>query len=323
LASSLSGQPGQPGTGLDQGGGGQGGLEGAGGSAGASTTFIGAGYVDTAIPLTQYRLRVDAANGDNRPDRADFFYPQCGCFRDRGFPNAPGPGDTPASKVNYEEIHNYLEIAVNRRFSGFVDIPVRFVDINFQDGSPIEHNGGLSDMQFGFKAALIYQPSRVLTFQMRTYAPSGDASLGLGRNNWNLEPGFLYYQRLGARFFFEGEILDFIPVASADDFAGNVLTWGGALSYLIYNQPNFRIAPVTELVGWNVLSGKGSDEFGNIFNAAGDTIVNAKFGLRVGFGRLVQPGFVNRADWYVGYGRAWTGDVWYKNMFRTELRIRF
>jgi hypothetical protein len=137
-----------------------------------------------------------------------------------------------------------------------------------------------------------------------------------------VEPGLLYYQRLSSRLFFEGEILDFIPVASADDFAGNVLQWGGALSYLIYNQPNFRVAPVTELVGWNVLSGKELADSGPV-SAAGDTIVNAKFGVRVGFGQLVQPGFINRADVYVGYGRALTGEVWYKNMFRSELRLRF
>jgi hypothetical protein len=311
-------------------GGGQGGLESAGGSAVGGETFIGAGYVDTAIPLTQYRLRVDAANGDNRPDRADYFYPKCGCFRTLaakglpgGDPNAPGPGTVPASNVNFQQLFNTLEIALNRRFSVWVDVPIRWVDINFSDPTAqTQYNSGLSDIQFGFKAAVLYEASRVLTFQLRTYAPSGNASLGLGRNNWNVEPGLLYYQRLSSRLFFEGEILDFIPVASADDFAGNVLQWGGALSYLIYNQPNFRVAPVTELVGWNVLSGKELADSGPV-SAAGDTIVNAKFGVRVGFGQLVQPGFINRADVYVGYGRALTGEVWYKNMFRSELRLRF
>jgi len=28
-------------------------------------------------------------------------------------------------------------------------------------------------------------------------------------------------------------------------------------------------------------------------------------------------------DFYVGYGRALTGDVWYKNMLRVEVRVRF
>ena len=301
-----------------------------GGSAVGGEGFSGVGYIDSAIPVTQYRLRVDAANGDNRPDRADFFYPKCGCFRalaakglPGGDPNAPGPGSVAGTNVNYQEITNYLEFAANRRLSGFVEIPVRYVNISFGD-STSQTNSGLSDINFGFKAAVLYNPGQVLTFQFRTYSPTGNAGLGLGRNNWNLEPALLYYQRLTSNMYFEGELRDFIPVASADDFAGNVLRYGGGLSYLVYNRPNFRIAPVAEVVGWSVLSGKElAGDQGQVLNAAGNTIVNAKIGVRIGFGQMVQPGFLNRADVYVGYGRALTGDVWYKNIARAEFRLRF
>jgi hypothetical protein len=283
------------------------------------------GYIDTALPLTQYRLRVDTANDNNRPDRADYFYPKCGCFRANGSdPNAPGPGRFPADHVNYEIVSNYLEFAPHPRFSGWVDIPVRWVDIFFRDPTaPPEFHAGLSDILFGFKAAIIYRPTQLLTFQLRTYSPTGDASLGLGRNNWNLEPGLLFYQRLTPRLFFEGQIQDFIPIASADDFAGNVLSYGGALSYLAYNRPYFRVLPVAEMLSWTVLSGKDLSDSGPV-NAAGQTIVNAKFGVRFGFGQMTQPNyFINRADLYLGYGRALTGDVWYKNTARAEFRLRF
>ena len=52
-----------------------------------------------------------------------------------------------------------------------------------------------------------------------------------------------------------------------------------------------------------------------VVDAAGDTIVNAKVGARVGFGE--------RSDIYVGYGRALTGAVWYKDLIRAEYRISF
>jgi hypothetical protein len=289
---------------------------GAGGSAVGGGAFTGVGYIDPSIPLTQYRSRIDSANGNNEPDRADYFY--------EGGPRGAGPAIGPGSaakNVDFTELSNYLEIAFNPRFSTFVNIPYRWVFITFYDKST-QFNEGLSDIQFGFKAALIYKPTRVLTFQMRTYAPTGNAALGLGRGNWNLEPGLLYYQRLGSRLFLEGELLDFIPVAALDNFAGNVLTYGGGLSYLLYNTPEFRIAPVTELIGWTVFD--GMESAGNTpVSAAGDTIINAKFGLRVGFGQLSQPGFINRADLYIGYGRALTGDVWYKNLARLEFRLRF
>jgi hypothetical protein len=307
------------------------GLGGAGGSAVGGGAFTGVGYIDSAIPLSQYRLRVDAAHDDNRPDRADFFYPKAGFYRTLaaqgkqfGDPFAPGPGNEPPKNVNFEELSNYLEIAFHRRFSVWIDVPIRWVDITFLDPtSTVQSSQGLSDIQFGFKAAVIYQPTRIVTFQLRTFAPTGNAFLGLGRGDWNAEPGLLVFQQLTSRLFFEGELLDFMPLSKPDHFfAGNVVTYGGGLSYLAYNTPDFRIAPVAELVGWTVLSGEETKVDVPV-SAAGDTIVNAKFGVRVGFGALRQPGFINRSDVYVGYGRALTGDVWYKNIFRFEYRLRF
>jgi hypothetical protein len=239
-------------------------------------------------------------------------------------PNAPGPGADPAKRVNFQVLSNYMEVALDPRFSLFADIPVRWVDIAFKDpGFDNEHHSGLSDIEFGFKYAMIYDPCQVLTLQLRTYSPTGRADLGLGRNNWNVEPGLLYYRRLSQGLFLDAELKDFIPIDSADDFAGNVLEYGFALSYLLYNTPNFRIFPVGEMVGWTVLSGKELADNGPV-NAAGNTIVNAKFGLRFGFGQLVKQDFLlSRADFYVGYGRALTGDVWYKDLLRVEFRVRF
>lgn len=45
-------------------------------------------------------------------------------------------------------------------------------------------------------------------------------------------------------------------------------------------------------------------------DAAGDTIVNAKFGLRINYG--------DHQSFAVSYGRALTGAVWYKDIIRVE-----
>jgi len=63
---------------------------------------------------------------------------------------------------------------------------------------------------------------------------------------------------------------------------------------------------VTELVGWTVLGGKESTALNQTVSAKGDTIVNAKFGLRFGLGEASEPGALSKADLYVGYGRALT-----------------
>ncbi len=52
------------------------------GAAVASNQQIGGlgGYIDSAVPRSNIRLRYDDAYNMNRPDRAEYFYPQCGCF---------------------------------------------------------------------------------------------------------------------------------------------------------------------------------------------------------------------------------------------------
>jgi hypothetical protein len=70
------------------------------------------------------------------------------------------------------------------------------------------------------------------------------------------------------------------------------------------------------MVGWTVLNGKEFDEnTGGIHDAAGDTIVNLKAGIRVAVGDHADCGF--------SYGRALTGDVWYKEIYRVEFRLTF
>lgn len=267
------------------------------------------GYIDPAIPMTQFRLRYDAAYRDNRPDRAEFFYPKCGCFKIAGIdPKAPGP-PLPETSVSYQELSSYFEYAPTERLSAFIEIPVRWLNPVVNDNT-----SGLSDINAGFKYAFIYNQDQVATFQFRTYTPTGDAFKGLGTDHVSLEPAFLLFQRLADHLNLEAEVRDWIPIGGTD-FAGNVIRYGVGLDYWIFNRGNLHIAPVVEFVGWTVLSGK---EFANppgvILDAEGDTIVNAKIGARFLFGH---------SEIYVGYGRALTGAVWYKDIARFEYRLMF
>jgi hypothetical protein len=296
---------------------------------GATVALNGAGYVDDAIPYTHFRLRFDAAYNDNRPDRAEFFYPKCGCFKIAGQdPKAPGPPQV-ESRVDYQELSSYFEYAIGKRFSGFIDVPVRF--INPEQNA---NHTGIGDINFGAKFAVISQDDTVVTLQFRTYVPTGDAFQGLGTDHVSLEPALLLYQGLGDRLGLQAELRDWIPVGGTN-FAGNVLRYGFALTYLAFQRPSFRVMPVAELVGWTVLGGKElavanpglinepQTSITQIQDASGDTIVNAKLGVRVGFGDLEQRGLLSQSDLYVGYGRALTGDVWYKDILRVEYRMRF
>jgi hypothetical protein len=269
------------------------------------------GYIDGAIVLNQFRLRYDSAYNNNRPDRAEFFYGKCGCFRLNGQdPRAPGPALL-ETRVDYQELRPYLEYAFTKRFSGFIEAPVRFINPEQNANA-----AGFGNLQAGFKYAMVADPDRYLTFQFTTAAPTGDADRGLGNGLTSVEPGILWYQRLTDRLVFESELRDWIPIGGTN-YQGNVLRSGAGLSYeLLANADrSVRLVPVAEFVSWVVLSGKSSGPQGQVQDAAGDTIVNMKLGSRLDFG--------TRGSLYVGYGRALTGEVWYKDMFRMEARFPF
>ncbi len=279
------------------------------------------GYIDPAIPRTQIRLRYDDMLQDTRPDRAEFLYAKFGFYATPASvaiagvppdPNAKGPHG-PENSVNLQDLSTYLEAACDPRFSLFVDLPVRFVH---PLGLP--RRTGFSDMSAGFKYAFLYQENQVATFQLRTYIPTGDSTIWLGNNHVSLEPGLLYFWGLTDRLSLEAEVKVWVPIGGTN-FAGNIVNYGLGLSYRLLDSSKFWMSPVVELVGWTVLDGKESVVFSRTFvqvkEAGGDTIVNAKVGARLGYGA--------HNDLYIGYGRALTGDVWYKDIVRLEYRLGF
>jgi hypothetical protein len=275
------------------------------------------GYIDSAIVGNELRLRYESAYDNNRPDRAEFFYAKCGCFRTAGLgaanvgfdPKAAGPR-LPETKVDYQDITAYGEVALAERFSVFVETPFRF--LNPEQNA---NTAGFADMNAGLKYALLQNADQVGTFQLRTYIPTGASTHGLGTDHVSVEPALLYYQRLSDRLTLEAELRDWIAIGGSD-FAGNVLRYGAGVSYAIHRSHDLTIAPVFELVGWTVLDGKEFLFPENVIkDASGDTIVNGKIGVRVNFGAS--------SSLYAGYGRALTGDVWYKDIIRVEYRLAF
>jgi hypothetical protein len=270
---------------------------------GGRTVAVAPGYIDPAAIRSQFRFRYDSAYNDNRPDRAAFLYPKCGCL------GGPGPSLS-ETRIDFQELSGYLEWAVNDRFSGFLEVPVRFLNAEQNVDT-----SGLSDINAGFKAAIRNCPDQILTFQFRTYTPTGSGARGLGTDHVSLEPALLGYQQLTDRLALHGELRDWIPLGGTD-FAGNVIRYGVGVSYDVVNNCHWRVTPITEFVGWTVLSGRESDARQNmVLDADGNSILNAKFGVRLGWG--------GNGDFYVGYGRALTGQVWYKDILRVEYRWAF
>ncbi len=293
------------------------------------------GYIDNAIIGSQIRVRFDAAFDDNEPDRAEFFYAKCGCYRGAVGtpiydPNAKGPGTGIPTALNYQQLRFNGEYAPLRRLSFFVDVPFRwlqpqgFVPASALPFTPVNfsNQGGLSDVEAGFKAAAIASRNTYLTFQFRVYFPSGDSFKGLGTAHYSVEPSALLYQRISERMAIEAQLGDWhpiggaagVPVTNSEGFAGDIFTYGFGPSYQLYRGETVRISPVVELVGWRVLSGFQSLQPGFV-EVSGTNIVNIKAGVRTSIG--------SHNSFYIGFGQAVTHDLWYKHLLRLEYRYTF
>ena len=284
------------------------------------------GYIDNAIVGSQIRLRFDAGFDNNRPDRAEFFYAQCGCDG----PPARGPQPGLVLRLNFQQLYMRAEYAPVKRFSLFAEVPVRwvqpqqFVLQTIPSSGGFGNQAGISDVQAGFKFALLASDDRYLTFQLMADFPSGDSSKGLGTNHYSVQPSLLFFQRVTDRISFEAQLGDWHPAEGASpSFPGDVFTYGLGPSYELYRGDRVRFAPVIELVGWRVLDGLETN--GDLFlkfspnppivTADGTNIVNLKLGARTSIG--------DHSSFYLGYGQALTHEVWYKHIVRLEYRYTF
>jgi hypothetical protein len=261
------------------------------------------GYIDNAIPGNVFRLRYDTAYDFTRASRAEFFYAAAGPGR-RGLPLVE-------QRIDYQEVSAYGEHLLLPRLSLFILKPLRLLNPEVNS----DHSG-LGDLQAGCKYAFWQDEATTVTFQFRTYIPTGNVQQGLGTGHVSLEPGFLFFHNLTGRLALAGEFEYWIPVGGTD-FAGDILIYGAGLQYNVYRSEKTYLTPVAECIGWTVLSGKESVVFPSgaalVRSAAGDTILNGKLGCRVGLG--------THADMYMGYGQALTGERWYRDIFRAELRV--
>jgi hypothetical protein len=285
------------------------------------------GYIEDTLVGSKVRVRFDIGLHSHTPDRAEFFYAKCGCYRtlsvtDSSYdPKAAGPGPGNLEDLNFQQLYVEAEYAATERFSVFGELPLRWLQPQeFVGGTgSFPNQSGISDLRAGAKLALTATAHQALTAQVKFYLPSGDALKGLGTDHASIEPAILYYQQLSDRAALESMVSvwlpfggsDAVPTSRDDRFAGNVLSYGIGPSFDLYRSRDVRFSPVVELVGWRVLSGfqtPGGD-------ASGTNIVNLKFGARASWGR--------GGSIYFGYGRALTEADWYNDIFRFEYRVSF
>jgi hypothetical protein len=260
------------------------------------------GYIDTAAVGNQVRFRSDFGYRFPFPNRAEFFYA-------KSRPNGPGLPQ-PERSIDFQDLTVYGEKTLFPGVSAFVETGARFLNPEIN-----ANTAGWSDSAVGMKYAFYSSDNLLGTFQFRTYVPTGDAGRGLGTRHVSLEPGLLGFGKLTDRLGLAGELRYWIPVGGTD-FAGSVLRYGLGTRYDLWERAPVRFAPTVEFIGWTVLAGQQSRlaPVGTSVpqSAAGVTVVNVKVGARVDVG--------DRLGFYAGYGRAMTGEEWYADIFRIEMR---
>lgn len=291
------------------------------------------GYIGDSTIASQVRIRFDTGYGANAPDRAEFFYAKCGCYRDVADlippafdPDSPGPGPGVVTNLNFQQLYLLAEFAPHERVSVFGEVPIRWLQPQeFVPGlGSFDSTSGLSDIRFGAKFGVVVLPERQVTVLLQVAAPTGEPLDGLGTNHWSVEPAILYSEHVTDRFALEAQFGDVlpadgsagVPTVSSDKFSGSVLYYGIGPSYEVYSTDRVRIAPVVELVGWHVNGGFQTTLEPTPFpSSSGTNIVNLKFGVRF----VVQE----QNSIYVGYGHSLTDAIWYDDIFRAEYRVGF
>ena len=289
------------------------------------------GYIDDSTIESKVRIRFDSATGTTVPDRAEFLYAKCGCYRDISHsdpkydPSAPGPRPGVANGVDYRQLYLEGELAFDTRLSVFGQIPVRWLEPTsfVANAAPSFTNAtGISDVRGGIKLGLSDPASPyTLTGKVQLYLPTGDAAKGLGTHHTSVEPSMLFQGELTPTVMLESQVGVWLPIGgaaplpgtTADHFAGRILYYGIGPSVTIYETNHLKVMPVVELVGWRVLAGNQTTAVGPS-DASGTNIVNIKFGARIGY---------DAGSFYVGVGKALTDAKWYDNILRFEYRYAF
>lgn len=290
-------------------------------------TFVG--YIDDALTESNLRIRFDAAWGNTVPDRAEFFYAKCGCYRGLAVanpaafdPDAPGPGPGAADDIRFQQLYFDGEWQVASQLSILGQVPLRWLQPQSfiaGTGDAFPNHSGFGDIRVGAKLAFVDTSTTTASAKVQFYFPSGSASKGLGTDHASVEPALLLRNELSRKVTLESQLGVWLPIGGAapvptnadGHFAGSVFYYGIGPSFTLYDSGRTRIAPVVELIGWHVMDG---NQTAGVSDASGTDIVNLKIG-----GRFV----VDQGSFYVGYGFAMTDAAWYTDILRFEYRWSF
>jgi hypothetical protein len=254
------------------------------------------------------------------PDRNQFFLKQInpnGTLTVSG-PNRPFNGKFLMDpSLNMSQLYLYQEAATERA-SFFVEIPYRQIN---PIASPTQ--AGFADMNLGSKALLFDCEMLQVTFQFRTFLPTGNAQIGLGTAHVSLDPSILASLKLAPDTYFQVQVGNWIPLGGTQNIAGGMAYWLMSLNQVLaYITPDSPLIGTLEMDGYTfenggwthafVGSGTGLRDFRG---QSGDSYFNIGPGLR--------QSICNKVDFGGAITWATTNNHWADPWFRLEMRFLF
>jgi hypothetical protein len=258
-------------------------------------------FQDSPRPVTQTRFRWDRGIDYRFPDSAEYFWAQIGT---KG-PKNPTPG------VRYNELRIYQEIAASPGASAFFDFSYRSLD---SGTNPSE--AGMGDVIAGAKTVVLDRELLLVSTQFTTYILAGNPTTGLGTGHVSLEPALLAALKLTPSTYLQTELAYWIPLGGTSGFQGSTFHYHFSLNQNLCRHGDFlNIVGTVELNGYS-FRGRFTDfPSGIVTDLGGRGYVNIGPGLRIQF--------CDRLD--VGLGAAFgiTEDHGPRELYRTEIRLRF
>ena len=282
-------------------------------------------FSDYARPRTITRLRWDHVPDLMFPDRSEFFWAQ-----DNGKGNGPKPpAQWPKSGSNhpfhpnvvpiqykgeqsvlYNQLYMYQEAATAR--ASF------FIEYSYRSNDPLltPHTAGFSDLFLGTKSLLLDCELLQLTFQFKTYLPTGNATKGLGTGHVSLEPSLLASLRLAPETYLQGQLAEWIPIGGDPGYAGAVVHYHASLNHTVAHiTPDSPVIATFEFSGYTFQDGAYTDPILGPVKSSGFTYFNLGPGLRMSI--------CNNIDFGAAAAFPLTDPHWGNPQIRTELRFLY
>jgi hypothetical protein len=204
--------------------------------------------------------------------------------------------------------------------------------------APCCNVSGFSDMNLGTKSALLDCELLLLTFQFKTFLPTGNFIQGLGDGHVSLEPALLFALKLAPDMYLQGELAYWIPVGGDALYEGDVFHEHYSLNKTLWCPcPGLKLVGTLEASHWEVLGGNFTSP--DLLVAETMTFTNKKGGLgtktmlapvaqsattsMLSVGPGVRFFICDKIDIGVGTQFAVTEDHWEEELIRAEFRWRF